>query len=260
MKLKKCLLTSFSLGLSAITIGAVVSSCASPAVEATDPNPASANSISTNPGDPLTPEQQDYQQKLAAEIKVQFDANASLDYSKPEDKANIDNQIVEYTNQINNGNLKDLITKLKSLDLSSENYDKDSYPFYSDFYDNFRQKNLLPTEKELDDYYFKESDTDSKTYWKAVSGIFAVFYSDPKSIILLNELFYKSTNNLFNLLSNNFFSNFANPIVMTITSWINEYPNDETGNIYKDLLNNLKELQPPLNPPLNPAPSAGFAE
>lgn len=100
MKLKKCLLTSLSLGLTGITIGAVVSSCASPAGEATDPNPASANSISTNPGDTLTLEQQSYQQQLAAEIKVQFDANASLDYSKPEDKANIDNQIAEYKKAI----------------------------------------------------------------------------------------------------------------------------------------------------------------
>lgn len=196
MKLKKCLLTSLSLGLSAITIGAVVSSCASPAAEATDPNPASANSISTNPGDQLTPEQQDYQQKLATEIKVQFDANASLDYSKPEDKANIDNQIAEYDKELSTGDLSALNAKILSLatlgniDNPSKEDIQEATNLFSVFYDNFKQKNLLPTEDEINKYLsssYTTSTSGNPIDWKAVAAIFGVFYTNPKDIILLYQ-------------------------------------------------------------------------
>lgn len=191
MKLKKCLLTGFSLGLSAITIGAVVSSCASPAVEATDPNPASANSLTTNPGDPLTPQQQDYQQKLAAEIKVQFDANASLDYSVPADKANIGNQIAEYEKSIdNNVEYVNFIKQFTAFDSALPTNETDSVNLSINFYDNFKQKNLLATEQEITNYITSigASQLDATKYWKTYAIWFGLIYVNPKSFILLAQL------------------------------------------------------------------------
>lgn len=196
MKLKKCLLTGFSLGLSAITVGAVVSSCATSASQATDPNPASANSVSTNPGDPLTPDQQAYQQKLAAEIKVQFDANANLNYSNPTDKANIDEQISEYDKELSTGDLGALNAKISSLltlgniDNPSKEYVQEVNNLFSVFYDNFKQKNLLPTEDEINKYLSSSSaipKSESPIDWKAVAASFGVFYTNPKDIILLYQ-------------------------------------------------------------------------
>lgn len=197
MRLKKCLLTSLSLGLTGITIGAIVSSCASPAAEATDPNPASANSISTNPGDPLTPEQQDYQQKLAAEIKVQFDANAKLDYSIPADKANIDSQIAEYDKELTTAKLGQLATKTNELinsPVGDSTISDELQKMFSDFYENFKQKNLIATESEMNEYFaISNKDDNASLNWKFKAGEYAAFYSNPKAFILLKQLLTIST-------------------------------------------------------------------
>lgn len=196
MKLKKCLITSLSFGLSAITIGAVASGCAdnsSAATKATDPNPASDNSLSTNPGDPLTPEQQAYQQKLAAEIKVQFDANAKLDYSNPEDKANIDSQILEYKKAIDdNDQYSNFLKKLLSLDSTMSSFDEEFTNLFVNFYETFKQKNLLPTEQEItDNLSIIAPGANPIPDWKIFSGEFALFYINPNSFILLAQLSVK---------------------------------------------------------------------
>lgn len=217
MKLKKCLLTSLSLGLTGITIGAIVSSCASSTsaeTKATDPNPASANSISTNPGDPLTPEQQDYQQKLAAEIKVQFDANAKLDYSVPADKEKIDNQIAEYKRTFENGALKDLITEINELDATSKELEIQLSNLLASFYDNFKQKNLIPTEEIITNYYNENPPPSGITNWKQLSGIFSVFYSNPKDIILMDQLLLKNKDNLLSI-NLSFQTIFESPITLS---------------------------------------------
>lgn len=197
-KFKKRLITGLSLGLSAITVGAIVSSCASSATQATDPNPASANSISTNPGDPLTPEQQDYQQKLAAEIKVQFDANAKLDYSNPTDKANIDSQITEYEKSIdNNVEYVNFIKQFTAFDSALPTNETDSVNLSINFYDNFKQKNLLATEQEITNYLTSIGATqlDATKYWKTYAMWFGLIYVNPKSFILLAQLSAKISYN-----------------------------------------------------------------
>lgn len=194
-KFKKRLITGLSLGLSAITVGAIVSSCASSATQATDPNPASANSISTNPGDPLTPEQQDYQQKLAAEIKVQFDANAKLDYSAPADKANIDSQITKYENELNSGAVGSLISAYGKLDKTSATFQQDLTNLYINFYNesNFNQKNLLPPSKLMQEIFNYSNDPtiNAKNIIEAVWASIEIFFSNPKAIILLIQCHIK---------------------------------------------------------------------
>lgn len=228
-KFKKRLITGLSLGLSAITVGAIVSSCASPAVEATDPNPASANSISTNPGDPLTPEQQDYQQKLAAEIKVQFDANAKLDYSNPTDKANIDAQIAKYTKDISTGATGDLIKSISGLNLNLEQQSINFFNLVDNFYDSFNQKNLIPTEDLFEKYYETQPTPPSgRTDWKDLAGLIAFFYSNPYSIILLVQLKLKNNDNYKNLINDILFNAVIASSIISLSS-ISNYLNKDSA-------------------------------
>lgn len=201
--LKKRLITGLSLGLSAITVGAVVSSCASSATQATDPNPASANSISTNPGDPLTPEQQDYQQKLAAEIKVQFDANAKLDYSVPADKANIDSQITQYKNNFDESSLKPIIDKINEYSKSEDINGINSYA--KNTYDNFKQKNLLPNSEDVEKINSNNTGLElmPNISWYFISLEVLIFYSYQKLVINYLQL---------NIISNNFEANITEPL------------------------------------------------
>lgn len=256
MKLKKCLLTSLSLGLTGITIGAVVSSCASPAAEATDPNPSSANSISTNPGDPLTPQQQDYQQKLAAEIKVQFDANAILDYSKPEDKANIDAQITKYENELNSGAVGSLISAYAKLDKTSATFQQELTNLYINFYNasNFNQKNLLPPSKLMQEIFNYSNDTtiNTKNIIESVLASIEIFFSNPKALILLAQCHIKkgdiSTENYFIVDSYFFIARQSSMALLTLsvsdTSKNSSFYNAEQ--YYNSMLINLfPDLTPP---------------
>lgn len=53
----------------------------------------------------------------------------------------------------------------------------------STFYDNFKEKNLIPTQDEITKY--AQIPADDKITWKIASGYYSIFYSSPKSIILL---------------------------------------------------------------------------
>lgn len=63
----------------------------------------------------------------------------------------------------------------------------------STFYDNFKQKNLIPTQDEITKY--AQLPADDKITWKIASGYYSVFYSNPKAIILLFQCLSIATSN-----------------------------------------------------------------
>lgn len=189
---KKYLIASFGLGISSLTAAAIASSCGiinnSSDNSKDNSDSPSEDSLTTEPGQPLTQTQINYQKKLASQIQVQFDANAKLDYTVPADKANIDNQIKDYQTKISSGALKDFINKFNALDNTDAiKFNNELKILFSDLYDNFKQKNLIPTETTINEYYKKINPEDSTSDWKVDAGKFAVFYSDPKNIILIAQ-------------------------------------------------------------------------
>lgn len=202
-KFKKYLIASFSAGFASLVFGSIAASCAMNTSAANNPDKSNGNgadtnspsdpgsptqsSLSTTPGQPLTQAQKDYQLKLANDIQLQYNANKELDYSIPEDKANIDEQISKYNNELNKDELANLITKYNQMlnppESSNPTTDDEINNLLSTFYDNFKQKNLIPTQDEITKY--AQLPADDKITWKIASGYYSIFYSSPKSIILL---------------------------------------------------------------------------
>lgn len=95
----------------------------------------------------------DYQLKLANDIQVEYNANKRLDYSIPEDKANINQQISKYNDELNKGKLGNLVTKYNEISNptagSNPTTEDEVNNLLSIFYDNFKQKNLIPTQYEI---------------------------------------------------------------------------------------------------------------
>lgn len=147
-----------------------------------DPGSPTQSSLSTTPGQPLTQAQMDYQLKLANGIQLQYNANKELDYSIPEDKANIDEQISKYNNELNKGELANLITKYNQMlnppESSNPTTDDEINNLLSTFYDNFKQKNLIPTQDEITKY--AQLPADDKITWKIASGYYSVFIQTQK--------------------------------------------------------------------------------
>lgn len=193
-KFKKYLITSFGVGLMSITIGSVAASCAISNSPTNGSDPSGENNSDTSsqydPGQPLTPEQMDAQLKLANDIQVQFDANNKLDYLVPENKTNIDDQISKYDEELSKGELADLISKYNELvnpPTGTEPTDshKETNDLLATFYNKFKEKNLILTQKEITEYV--ELPPDGEITWEGEAGYYSVFYSSPKAIILLSQ-------------------------------------------------------------------------
>lgn len=195
---KKYLIASFSLGLTTIAVGSIAASCATTSSSTNNSDPSNGNGsdtstpsesgLVTTPGQPLTQEQMDYESKLASDIQTQYEANVKLNYSVPEDKANIDDQISKYDAELSKGELGNLATKYNEMSnppagSSPTTSAEEVNSLLSTFYDNFKQKNLIPTQDEITKY--SELPADGSVSWKVVSGYYSVFYSNPKAIILL---------------------------------------------------------------------------
>lgn len=206
-RLKKYLATSLVLGSSAIAAGASLTGCAeiennkeskpsndsdyddisnlayfnwNPSTNASDPG--SLTNLSIDEDNALTASQVKFNKDLAEKILINFNKLNELNESKK-----ISFKAISKLYEIYFSNIKN--ESLKNFAVHAINDYKNLEDVYSAYYDIFSQKNLLPTEDEINYSYKNNQEALSKPdKWKSVSGVFAVFYTDPMDILMIVKL------------------------------------------------------------------------
>lgn len=222
-KFKKYLVTSITLGTSTLAAGTLLTSCAdtedkkelkssnesdyedisnlayfnwNPNSENVS-NSGSLTNLTIDEDNALTPTQIKFNKNLSQKILINFSKLKELNESKKISFKAINKLYQIYSSNIKNG-------PLKSFAAHAINDYKNIEDFYLAYYDIFSQKNLLPTEDEINYSYLNNLPLSSNSEkWKSISGIFAVFYTDPMDLLMITKLiktfpeYIKETNDDF---------------------------------------------------------------
>lgn len=261
-KFKKYLTTSITLGTSTLAAGTLLTGCAdvegkkeSKSSNESDyedisnlayfnwnPNsenasdPGSLPNLTIDEDNALTPAQVKFNSGLAKKILINFNKLKELNESKKISLKAVNKLYQIYSFNVKNGPLKSFAAH------ASTDY-KNIQDFYLAYYDTFSQKNLLPTEDEINYSYPNKLDAVSNSdKWKSISGIFAVFYTDPMDILMITKLiqmFPEYTQNINDNLKNSLFETISlikNLLVKPLSKESSAY---QTLMLYKEVLDKI---------------------